>query len=94
MTQFHPQIQAEHLLDDATVSRKLHEHEQLTARLLSEIASLPDEQKDQWVGINTDHILFFGDDLRDLIARLRSGKPADTTVVVQYVSADPIVMIL
>ena len=94
MTTVFREIDAATLTDASTISEKIHEHDILTARLRREVASLGDEHNDQWVGMGMNYQLVFGPNLEEVMAQLKRDKYDDSTVVVEYLSTEPMVMIL
>ena len=94
MTTLIHEIDVTTLTDDSTISKKIREHDILTARLRREVGSLGDEHNDQWVGMGMDYELVFGPNLEEVIAQLKRDKSDDSTVAVEYLSTEPIVMIL
>ena len=82
------------LTDASTVSQTIREHEFLQQSLRDEIALLDDEQTDLWVGMGPDKVLVFADTLDEIIHKIKPNKNDDRTVVVEYLSSDPPVMVL
>ena len=70
----------------AALTARLDEHERLTARLRSEIASLPELTGDRWVAMGRDEALEMGDSLDEVLARIEAKGLADSVVVVEYLS--------
>ncbi len=82
------------LTDASTISEKIREREMLTARLRDEVALLRNEYNDQWVGMGMDYDLVFGQNLEEVLARLKRDRADDSTIAVEYLSTEPMVMIL
>ena len=76
------------------LTARMDEHERLTARLRSAIASLPEFNGDRWVAMGRDEALEVGDSLDEVLARIEAKGLADGTVVVEFVSPDRSAMIL
>ena len=81
------------LTDASTISETIREHEFLQQSLRDEIALLDDEQTDQWVGMGPDKVLHFAGTLDEIIHKIKPYND-DRTVVVEYLSSDPPVMVL
>ena len=82
------------LTDASTISETIREHELLQQSLRDEIALLDDEQTDQWVGMGPDKVLRFAGTLDEIIHKIKPNKNDNRTVVVEYLSSDPPVMVL
>ena len=76
------------------LTARLDEHERLTAKLQSEIASLSEFTGDQWVAMGRDGVLEVGGSLDEVLARIEAKGLADGAVVVEFVSPDQSVLIL
>ena len=76
------------------LTARMDEHERLTARLRSEIASLPEFNGDRWVAMGRDGVLEVGGSLDEVLARIEAKGLAEGAVVVEFVSPDQSVLIL
>ena len=81
-------------LDIDSVVESLAEHARLTAVLRDQIAGLADSDNDRWVGLGCDEFLVIGQSLPDVMAKLEQRGVSDGTVVVEFLSAEPVEMIL
>lgn len=82
------------LTDAAAVKAMLDEHAKLSSCVKDRIAALPAVEQDLWVGMGSDEILVSGETLPDVMDRLEERGMADGTVVVEFLSADPTVLVL
>ena len=81
-------------VDIDSVVESLAEHARLTAVLRDKIAELGDSDRDRWVGLGCDEFLVIGQSLPDVMAKLEKRGVSDGAVVVEFLSAEPIEMIL
>ena len=79
-------------IDDVAAS--LAEHARLSSALRDKIAELADRAGDRWVGLGDDEFLVIGQSLPDVMAKLEQRGVSDGTVVVEFLSAEPVEMIL
>jgi hypothetical protein len=82
------------LTDAATVSRQIREHELLRQTFRDAIASLGEECYEQWAGMGPDQVLVFGDSLDAVVGQLKPKGNDDRPTVVEYLTAEPPVLIL
>ena len=82
------------LTDASVISDKLGEHTALNRLLQSKVRLLPDCDVDRWVGMGMDQDLVVGDTLQDVLQQLRESGATRRTFVVEFLSAQPVVMIL
>ena len=73
---------------------RMDEHERLTARLRNEIASLPEITADLWVAMSLDGVLETGNSLEEVLSKIEAKELADGTVIVEFLNAEPEVLIL
>ena len=81
-------------VDIDTVAASLAEHARLTAVLRDKIAELGDSDHDRWVGLGCDEFPVIGRSLPEVMAKLEQRGVSDGTVVVEFLSAEPVEMIL
>lgn len=81
-------------VDVDSVVESLAEHARLTAALRDKIAELGDSESDRWVGLGCDEVLVIGRSLPELMVKLQQRGVSDGTVVVEFLSAEPVEMIL
>lgn len=82
------------LTDVATVKAMLDEHARLLSCVKNHIAAMPAVEQDLWVGMGCDEFLVSGESLPDVMDLLEERGMADGTVVVEFLSADPTVLVL
>jgi hypothetical protein len=82
------------LIDDSSISEKIREHEMMTAYLRDKVALLGDEHDEQWVGMGLDYQFVFGRSPSEVVAQIKEGKSDQSTIVLEYVSSEPIVILL
>lgn len=80
--------------DIDSVVESLAEHARLTAVLRDKIAELDDSDLDRWVGLGCDEFLVIEQSLPEVMAKLAKRGVADGKVVVEFLSAEPVEMIL
>ena len=78
----------------AVVKAMLDEHARLSSCVKDRIAALPAVEQDLWVGMGSDEFLVSGESLPDVMDRLAERGMADGTVVVEFLSANPRVLVL
>ena len=93
MTQNQP-VDAGSLTDAETISELIREHELLRRTFRDTIASLGEEHCEQWAGMGPDQVLVFGDSLEAVIRQLKPNGNDDRPTVVEYLTAEPPVLIL
>ena len=76
------------------LAARMDEHERLTARMQKEIESLPKTSDDRWVAMGRDGALEVGDSLEEVVSIVKAKGMADGTVIVEFLSAEPEVLIL
>ena len=81
-------------VDIDSVVESLAAHSRLTAVLQDKIAELGDSDHDRWVGLGHDAFLVIGQSLPEVMAQLEKRGVSDGTVVVEFLSAEPVEMIL
>ena len=82
------------LTDAATISEQIREHQLLQQKLHREIALLGEEHSEQWAGMGPDQALVFADSLDEIVAKLKPSGNDDRTIVVEYITAEPPVLIV
>ena len=82
------------LTDVTVVKAMLDEHTRLSSCVKDRIASMPAVEQDLWVGMGSDEVLVSGESLPDIMDMLEQRGMADGTVVVEFLSADPTVLVL
>ena len=80
--------------DVNSVVESLAEHARLTTALQDKIAELGDSDHDRWVGMGHDEFLVIGQSLPEVMANLTKRGVSDGTVVVEFLSVEPVEMIL
>ena len=93
MTQNKP-VDTGTLTDAATISELIREHELLRRTFRDTIASLGEEHYEQWAGMGPDQALLFGDSLDPVMGQLKPNGNDDRPTVVEYLTAEPPVLIL
>ena len=78
----------------ATVSAMLDEHARLGALLRDAIAATPAPDDDYWVGMSVDEIVVRGKSPEAVMAAIDGRGMAGGTVVLEFVSAEPQVIVL
>ena len=81
-------------LDAATVSAMLDEHARLRVLLIDAIEAIPASDEDYWVGIGIDEVVVRGESAETVMAGIEAGGSAGGTVVIEFVSCEPQVIIL
>ncbi len=82
------------LLDAATVAAMLDEHARLEALLKDAIAASPASDDYYWVGMGVDEVVLRGASPEAVMAAVQAGEAAGGTVVLEFVSAEPQVIVL
>ena len=82
------------LTDVAAVKAMLDEHARLLSCVKARIAAMPTVEQDLWVGMGSDEVLVSGESLPDVMDLLEERGMIDGTVVVEFLSADPTVLVL
>ena len=82
------------LTDVATVKAMLDEHASLSSCVKDRIAAMPAAEQNLWVGMRSDEVLVSGESLTDVMDLLEERGMIDGTVVVEFLSADPTVLVL
>ena len=80
--------------DIDSVVESLAEHARLTEVLRDKIAGLEDGDSDRWVGLGYDEFLVIGQSLTEVMDKLAKRGVSDKKVVVEFLSAEPVEMIL
>ena len=81
-------------LDPATVAAMLDEHARLRSLLNDAIAATPVSSVDYWIGMSVDGIAVCGE-MPDAVVAIIDGRGmAGETVVLEFVSAEPQVIVL
>ena len=78
----------------AALVERMDEHERLAVLMQREIESLPETADDQWVAIGRDGVLETGNSLEEALSKVEAKGLADGTVIVEFLSAKPEVLIL
>ena len=78
----------------AALVERMDEHERLTALLQKEIESLPETADDRWVAMGRDGVMETGDSLEEALSKIEAKGLADGTDIVEFLSAEPEVLIL
>ena len=78
----------------ATVSAMLDEHARLGALLRDAIAAAPAPDDDYWVGMSVDEVMVRGESPEAVMAAIDGRGMAGGTVVLEFVSAEPQVIVL
>ena len=82
------------LLEAATVAAMLDERARLEALLKVSIAASPVSDDDYWVGMGVDEVVVRGRSPEAVMAVIEAGEAAGGTVVLEFVSAEPQVIVL
>ena len=82
------------VLDAATVAAMLDEHARLGALLKDAIAAAPASDDDYWVGMGVNQVVVRGESPEAVMAIIEAGEAAGGTVVLEFVSAEPQVIVL
>lgn len=82
------------LLDAATVAAMLDEHARLGALLKEAIAASPASDDDYWIGMGVDEVVVRRESPEAVMAAIEAGEAAGGTVVLEFVSAEPQVIVL
>ncbi len=80
--------------DPATVAAMLDEHAQLRTLLADSIAAAPASDDDYWIGMSVDGIAVCGESPDAVMAIIDGRGMAGETVVLEFVSAEPQVIVL
>ena len=78
----------------SVVARKIGQHEQLGAWMRGQLVELCEKHPDRWVATGTDRILIFGDNLQDVVKRVKASDGEEGVIVVRFLRSRPRVMIL
>lgn len=78
----------------ATVSAMLDEHARLAALLRDAIAAAPVSDDDYWVGMSVDEVAVRGESPEAVMAAIDQRGMGGGTVVLEFVSAEPQVIVL
>ena len=78
----------------AALVERMDEHERLNALMQKEIESLPETTDDRWVAMGRDGVLETGNSLEEALSKVEAKGLADGTVIVEFLSAEPEVLIL
>ena len=78
----------------ATVSAMLDEHARLGTLLRDAIAAAPMSDDDYWVGMSVDEVVVRGKSPEAVMAAIGGRGMAGGTVVLEFVSAEPQVIVL
>ena len=81
-------------LEPAQVSAMLAEHARLWSLLQDAIAATPASDEDYWVGMGIDEVVVRGESAEAVMAGIESRKMAGDTVVIEFVSSEPQVIVL
>ena len=81
-------------LDPATVAAMLNEHARLRSLLNDAIAATPVSDDDYWIGMSVDGIAVRGESPDAVMAIIDGRGTAGETVVLEFVSAEPQVIVL
>ncbi len=81
-------------LDPATVAAMLDEHARLRSLLNDAIAAMHVSSVDYWVGMGTDEVVVRGETAEAVMAGIDAGGTAGFAVVLEFVSAEPQVIVL
>ena len=82
------------LTDAATISEQIREHELLRQTFRDAISSVGEEHYEQWAGMGPEQVLVFGESLDVVINRLKPNGKDHRPTVVEYLTAEPPVLIL
>ena len=82
------------LTDAATISEQIREHELLRQKFRDAISSVGEEHYEQWAGMGPEQVLVFGESLDDVIDQLKPNGNDQRPTVVEYLTAEPPVLIL
>ena len=82
------------LTDAATISEQIREHELLRHKFRDAISSVGEEHYEQWAGMGPEQVLVFGESLDDVIDQLKPNGKDRRPTVVEYLTAEPPVLIL
>ena len=93
MTQNRPDDTAA-LTDEATISEQIREHELLRQTFRNALSSVSEEHYEQWVGMGPEQVLVFGKSLDVVIDQLKPNGKDHRPTVVEYLTAEPPVLIL
>ena len=81
-------------LGPATVAAMLEEHARLRSLLNDAIAATPVSDDDYWIGMSVDGIVVCGETPDAVLAIIDGRGMASETVVLEFVSAEPEVIVL
>ena len=81
-------------LDPATVAAMLNEHARLRSLLNDAIAATPVSDDDYWIGMSVDGIAVRGESPEAVMAIIDGRGTAGETVVLEFVSAEPQLIVL
>lgn len=82
------------ITDAATISKQIREHELLRQKFRDAISSVGEEHYEQWAGMGPEQVLVFGESLDDVIHQLKPNGNDQRPTVVEYLTAEPPVLIL
>lgn len=69
-------------------------YRRLASRMRREIASLTEQYPNQWVAMAADGELLLGDSMEEILAAMAEKGISAENVVIEYLDADPAMMIL
>ena len=78
----------------AALVERMDEHERVAALMRREIESLPETADDRWVAMGRDGVLETGTSLEEALSKVEAKGLDDGTVIVEFLSAKPEVLIL
>ena len=70
------------------------EYRRLASRMRRELAALTEQHPGQWVAMFVDRELLFGNSMEELLAVMAEKGISDENVVIEYLDADPAILIL
>ena len=77
----------------AQIERML-EYRRLASRMRREIAALTEQYPNQWVAMDADGKLLLGNSMDELLTAMAERRVSNENVVIEYLDADPAMMIL
>ena len=78
----------------AEIPQVIEEFGGVAALMQKEIESLPETTDDRWVAMGRDGVLETGNSLEETLSKVEAKGLADGTVIVEFLSAEPEVLIL